>query len=580
MKNTALKNQNPDAQTLNITCQAVLLKGGIMKNVHLTLLALLTVIIAGCSTGYVAKSDKAVVDMYVMSQCPYGVQAENAIAPVLATLRGSVDFNLHFIGRGDSLETFQSLHGEPEWRGDMVQACAIKYEPENFMDLVVCMNQNPNLIPDNWEACADELNLDKQAIMECYDGEEGKQLLEQSFQKSEMAGAQGSPTIKINGEDYNGQRNAQSFTRAICQYVNDPACEEIAECTQAADCPPKEGKIPQCVNPGTEDARCEYQEDAQVALTVVNDEDCANCDPAQIIGSLGQIFLNLDVEQVDIGTREGKELVGQHNLQVVPAFIFGENIEQSYIWQSNEKVRALFEETNGRYKLLDEVTGATHFVSEEKRQEMLQKIGVELGDNRPQIDFFVMSYCPYGNIAEEIIEEVYNEIGDSADFNPHYVIYSNYGGPDFCLDDSQEYCSMHGLTELNQGVRELCVNKHYGTEEWFEFARAMNSGCTAENADSCWQPVAENLNLDVQTISDCEENEAVDLLAKEKELNQLLGVQGSPTIFIEGQAYNGQRDANSILGAMCNSFDAEKPAGCDNVIESASAQQVASGACG
>ena len=527
----------------------------------------------------VQKSDSATVDMYVMSQCPYGVQAENAIAPALDRLGDSVDFNLYFIGGVDEQGNFRSLHGEPEWRGNMVQACAIEHEPDNYMDLVLCMNENPNVIPDNWESCSEELNLDTEKIRNCYEGEEGKELLTESFTISELAGAQGSPTIKINGEDYQGARDANSFTRAICNYVNDPACTDIPVCNQAFDCPQKEGKIPECVNAGTKNAECKYSEDARVELTLVNDETCNSCDATEIINSLRNVFLNLDVNSVDVSTVEGQQLVENYNLEVVPSFIFDKNVENAYIWKNNPDIRTLFEQNNGNYKLLDEVTGATHFVSEEKRLEILNKMGINLDDNKPQIDFFVMSYCPYGNVAEEMVEEVYNKLGDSAEFVPRYVIYSDFKGPEYCLSEKQEYCSLHGRVELNQNVRELCVNKYFGIDDWFEFARLMNSECDYQNADSCWEAVAQGMGLDTEKISDCEQNEAEELLAPQKELNDLLAVRGSPTLFIEGQQYNGARDANSVLDSMCSYFNGDAPSGCDAVIETTN-QNVPAGACG
>ena len=190
-------------------------------------------------------------------------------------------------------------------------------------------------------------------------------------------------------------------------------------------------------------------------------------------------------------------------------------------------------------------------------------IGVTFGDNKPQIDFFVMSYCPYGNQAEEIIEEVYNNLGDAAEFIPRYVIYSNYqgGGPAYCFDDASKYCSMHGIVELNQNIREACVERHLGIQEWFDFARAMNSKCNYQNADTCWEGVADDLGIDKTVVTDCFDTEALEILEEDFVLNQALKVTGSPTIFIDGNKYAGARDANAIQAALCGAFE-DAPASC------------------
>lgn len=527
------------------------------------------------------KSGNSTVELYVMSQCPYGVQAEDALLPVIKNLGNSVKLELAFIGSVNTDGTFRSLHGEPEVKGDMVQVCAMKYEPAKYMDFILCMNKDSGAIPGNWEACADSLKLDKAAIKKCYEGAEGKELLTASFKIAELAQAQGSPTIKINGKDYAGQRDAASFTRAVCKNLDSPACSNIPTCTQDADCMISNGKIPKCVNAGAKDAKCEYTDDAKVVMTVLNDKSCTDCDASQIVSSLQNAFLNMEVKTVDIASDEGKKLVAQFGVEVVPAFIFDKGIEQTFVWQNNAQVKTLFESKDGSYKIVDDATGASHYVSEEKRLELMKKIGVTLGDNKPQIDFFVMSYCPYGNQAEEIVDKVYAELGDKAIFNPRYVIYSNYGDASYCLDSAMKYCSMHGLQELNQDVREMCVNKYMGISKWFEFAKAMNAKCFAANADSCWEAVAKGLGLDTQKIKDCEKSEALALLEKDQELGNLLGVSGSPQIFIEGQEYSGARDANSILGAMCSAFDSTKPTGCGNTITgTAASTTAATGGCG
>ena len=55
--------------------------------------------------------DKAAkLEFFIMSKCPYGVQVEKAIAPVLAKLGDNVDFHLAYIGdkKGEELS---SMHG-------------------------------------------------------------------------------------------------------------------------------------------------------------------------------------------------------------------------------------------------------------------------------------------------------------------------------------------------------------------------------------------------------------------------------------------------------------------------------------
>lgn len=61
--------------------------------------------------------EKVTLDFYVMSQCPYGTQVEDAIAPVIERFGPAVDFKVDYIARDLGNGRFQSLHGNTEVAG-------------------------------------------------------------------------------------------------------------------------------------------------------------------------------------------------------------------------------------------------------------------------------------------------------------------------------------------------------------------------------------------------------------------------------------------------------------------------------
>lgn len=494
-------------------------------------------------TGNVVYSGTPVkLDFYVMSQCPYGTQVEDAIHPVLKQFGNAIDFSLEFIGR-ESATGFDSLHGQPEVDGNKVQLCAAKYNPNEYMNMIVCMNKDASSIPNNWESCAK--GLDSTNIKNCYEGEEGKQLLSASFAKANTIGASGSPTIYLNDQPYSGRRTEDAFTKAVCGEIPDHSlCKNLPK--------PKE-----------------------IELIVLSDEKCTSCDSSQIVFALQQMFEGITPRYVEVSDDEATDLIADYGIELVPAFIVPKSIMETKEWADNVQIQSVFESFEKGFKIRSQATGASYFIDEQKRIDFMKDINVDLEDGVPQIDFFVMSYCPYGNQAEEIVFDVYKTLGNKAKYNPYYVIYSDYG--DECLDDGN-LCSLHGIQELNQNIREKCVLVDNGLDEWFDFVIEMNAACTYQNADSCWQEVAEGLGLDVGAIVACEADRGVKLMRADQELQDKLGVTGSPTTFIEGNKYNGARDANSILVEMCANFE-DKPSECDNVIATTSAA-VPAGACG
>lgn len=201
-----------------------------------------------------------------------------------------------------------------------------------------------------------------------------------------------------------------------------------------------------------------------------------------------------------------------------------------------------------------------------KAEAMKTLLGLDKTDNKPQIDFFVMSYCPYGNQAEEAIEPVYQNLKDTAIFNPRYIVSKT----------ASTYNSLHGVQEFNQDIRELCVNKYMGIDAYFKFVLAMNKQCTSGNADSCWENVANGLGLDTVKIKACQKDEGSALADKEIQLADALDVSSSPTVFVEGVKYSGARSAQGFQQALCAGFTT-KPAACGTALSGTA--QAAQGGC-
>lgn len=531
----------------------------------------------------ISDEDKVKVEFYVMSQCPYGTQVEDAFAPVLQKMGDVIDFHLDYIVSPGADGGFQSLHGEPEVKGNIVQLCAIKYYPEDYkyMDFIICQNKDYRNIATNWEKCASDNDMDVEKLRTCLEGDEGKQLLTESMQKAQARQASGSPTMFFDDAPYGGQRDQLSFQRAICQFVEHSECASIPACGSDADCIEQSDKIGVCNKPGEADAFCTYEDPVEVEYIILNAADCTGpaCDTERMIAVFQNLFLGAKPRLVDVDSEEGKQLIEDYSVEKVPVYIFDASLTDAKTWGERPDLQSAFDKVGDNYRVKDEAIGATHYVDEEARkaaeeaeraakQEAFDALGIVFDDNRPQIDFFVMSYCPYGNQAEEGIAPVFELLGDKADFNPKYVIYSNYGGggPTYCIDEDDKLCSMHGIVELNQNIREACVAKHMGIDKWFEFALEMNEKATYKDADEKWEAVAKDLGLDVDVINTCFEDEGEALMAADKELGDKLGVRGSPSVFVDGSDYEGGRTPEAYKQALCAAFE-EPPAECDTMLE-------------
>ena len=201
---------------------------------------------------------------------------------------------------------------------------------------------------------------------------------------------------------------------------------------------------------------------------------------------------------------------------------------------------------------------------------------------KPELKFFVMSFCPYGNQMETILRPVFDLLKNKADITPHYIFSevtdlnttckNTYGDPDkcttyvqnkyftslsecqktisqnlsSCLDESNYikaqngtmYSSLHGRQEANQDVREICAwNQSTDKTQWWNFIDNVNKNCTAQNADSCWEDQAKSAGFDTTKITECFNTEGLNLIEKEIALTNQNKISSSPTLLINNVAF-------------------------------------------
>jgi len=103
----------------------------------------------------------------------------------------------------------------------------------------------------------------------------------------------------------------------------------LIECSSDEDCK-KKGKIGICEDSGLENAECNYIEDVEISLKVLNSKKCFNCDTARVLSILRDFYPNINVENIDIETEAGKDLAEKFDLNLLPAYIMDSKLEEAY----------------------------------------------------------------------------------------------------------------------------------------------------------------------------------------------------------------------------------------------------------
>jgi glutaredoxin len=189
------------------------------------------------------KSDRPVVDLYVMAFCPYGTQAETVMKPVVDLLGSKTDIRLRYITTvsGTTAGSVSSLHGAGEVQEDLRQICIQKYYPGKLWDYVshfdaACYPASANA--DVQKACflnaSAAAGIDMSTIENCASGTEGVSLLKSDETSADKNGASGSPTLIINGVTYSGARTPQAYKTAICNSFTSAPAECATNLTETA----------------------------------------------------------------------------------------------------------------------------------------------------------------------------------------------------------------------------------------------------------------------------------------------------------------------------------------------------------
>ena len=180
------------------------------------------------------KNDKPVVEVFVMSHCPYGTQIEKGILPVLNALGDKIDFELKFCD--------YAMHGEVELNEQLREYCIQKQEPEKLIKYLTCF-----LKDGKHEPCLVEAGINNTKLQACVkDTDQQYKVTEKFNDKSTWSGGKypafdvnkadtdkygisGSPGLVINGQKIQSNRDPASLLNVICSGFN----EAPAECADS-----------------------------------------------------------------------------------------------------------------------------------------------------------------------------------------------------------------------------------------------------------------------------------------------------------------------------------------------------------
>lgn len=140
-----------------------------------------------------------VMEIFVMSQCPYGVMAENAViqAHQNGTFPTDKTVKIRYIVSYDPARGFSSLHGSAEWEEDIRQLLIAKYYPNKLWKYLEIRNKDYR--SSRWDKAMQEAGINPNKISKKFDSE-GFELLKAEAAYGQEYGIGASPTFLWEGK--------------------------------------------------------------------------------------------------------------------------------------------------------------------------------------------------------------------------------------------------------------------------------------------------------------------------------------------------------------------------------------------
>lgn len=501
----------------------------------LFIIAAVAVIFPSLAVGNAGKPEPISVDLYVMSQCPFGTKAEDVFIPAVRSLGPLAALNIHFIGGETPGEagkpSFTSMHGFQEVVENQRHLCAMKNFPKEAFDFI--LERNKNIHDANWQNAAKKVGIDPAKLDACVTGAEGAKLLSDSFKVSQSRSASASPTIDINGMPYSGARGLRSITLAICDALGSKGLSLPDACEKAKNMPPDPAP-----SAGCEDKAAGGAGAAKPAVIfdvqVLTDKNCSFCEPT-LLDSIKRQHTGANIKMVDVNSDEGKALVKKHDVRITPYYFLDKKVEQDTNFSS---MKGYYAKTGGGYAV---IPGPDTYAP-----------AVQLNRRKVphQLDLFVESNSPFtAQVEAQLVKFLVESDVKDLTFSIHYIVQETAKvGEDVSATGASSkgvraaslrqelgavaagpLTSRRGEAELQESMRQVCLFQHAPVATFFTYLGCRNQNILdADRGNTCLE-----MN---DAISKCIQGpEAESLLRQDAKLVQDLGITSGPVFLWENR---------------------------------------------
>ena len=148
------------------------------------------------------------------------------------------------------------------------------------------------------------------------------------------------------------------------------------------------------------------------------------------------------------------------------------------------------------------------------------------------VDFFLMSQCPYASQVGNVFYMLSERLKDKMQFNLYFIAESDAKG---------NILTLRGPNEIDEDMRQLIIKKYFPDKFWQYF-----SSRNTDYASSEWKSHAFIAGIDTGELEKLVASEGKAMLLENIKKSNELKIKNSPTIYINGKKYEGLRNLPSL----------------------------------
>ena len=185
---------------------------------------------------------------------------------------------------------------------------------------------------------------------------------------------------------------------------------------------------------------------------------------------------------------------------------------------------------------------------------------------RPQVELYIFSYCPYGVSTLHSFAIVGKLFGNKAEMKVKF------------------FSDMHGEHELQQNMIQECIQEVDSSKYWdyaIKFQESVYSKCARSRDVNCDKnesiALMKEIGIDISKVMKCVEERGKELYNRDVNDANRYGLTGSPSLVINGvKVIRFDRSPEGLKRLICSSF-VNPPDECSQTLPSSSSE--ATGGC-